>query len=129
MKLSQLRNRVEEQKLIEFFDNQVSLFVNDPSSTDRVEFVSPRKAGESGMYRVKLNRLLDVTTSLEAGELYKLMMEKDNRPFFYRPDFNQLSGLRKFSETELQEYKARKEAERAAEEPQVNIAVKDEDAF
>ena len=27
MKLSQMKNRVEEQKLVEFFDNQVSAFI------------------------------------------------------------------------------------------------------
>lgn len=34
MKLSQMKN-VEEQKLVEFFDNQVSAFIADPTSTDR----------------------------------------------------------------------------------------------
>lgn len=124
-----MKNRVEEAKLIEFFDNTVAKFIADPTSTDRVEFIAPRKDGESGMYRVKLNRLLEVTTPLEAGEMYKLMMEKDNRPFYYRPDYNSLTGLRKFSEQELADYKARKESERTAEEPQVNTAVQDEDAF
>ena len=129
MKLSQMKNRIEEQKLIEFFDNQVSAFIADPTSTNRVEFIAPRKQGESGMYRVKLNRLLDVTTPLEAGELYKLMIEKDSRPFYYRPDFNQLTGLRKFSEQELNDYKARKEAERASEEaqPETSTTISDDE--
>ena len=129
MKLSQMKNRVEETKLIEFFDNTVNAFIADPTSTDRVEFIAPRKQGESGMYRVKLNRLLEVNTSLEAGEMYKLMMEKDSRPFYYRPDYNQLTGLRKFSEQELADYKARKEAERAAEEaqPEVSTTINDDE--
>ena len=129
MNLSQMKNRVEEQKLVEFFDNTVAKFIADPTSTDRVEFIAPRKDGESGMYRVKLNRLLEVTTPLDCGEMYKLMMEKDNRPFFYRPDYNSLTGLRKFSEQEIADYKAMKESERATEQQEVNTAVKDEDAF
>lgn len=41
-----MKNRVEETKLIEFFDNTVNAFIADPTSTDRVEFIAPRKQGE-----------------------------------------------------------------------------------
>lgn len=138
MKLTQCNNRTEESKLIAFFDQQVNKFINDPASTDRVVFVPGKNPGQSGMYRIKLNRLIAVSTSLEAGELYQLKCETDSRPFYYRPDMNQLTGLRKFTQAELDEYKAKKEAERAAQEPTTTNEVKqafvdtnvtDEDAF
>ena len=113
MLLTQCNNRTEETKLVAFFDQQIAMFINDPSSTDRVTFVPGKNPGQSGMYRLRLNRLIQVTTPLEAGELYMLKCETDNRPFYYRPDMNQLTGLRKFTDSELAEYKARKEAERA----------------
>lgn len=117
MLLTQCSNRTEETKLVAFFDQQIAMFINDPSSTDRVTFVPGKNPEQSGMYRLRLNRLIHVTTPLEAGELYMLKCETDNRPFYYRPDMNQLTGLRKFTEAELAEYKAKKEAERAAQTP------------
>lgn len=116
MKLTQISNRNEEARLISFIDEQISAFIKDASSTDRVKFITPRKDGESGMYQIKLNRLLQVSTPLEAGEMYKVQMENDSRPFYYRPDYNQITALRKFSEQELADYKARKEAERNGSE-------------